>query len=824
MSGFNHHSSPDGKPFEPARLPFGKARSAAARFFHTIPAHLQGDAIMGVNRIIAGSLMLLFTLLLPHDASLRQWAGPVLAWLVCGLALMAFLGLLPRFCVLRRSLAILLDVTGTTIMMAAGGQVTAFLYVVYLWIIIGNGFRFGGGYIFAASLASAAGFGVLIAADTFWRDHLSLSLGLMSGLIVLPAYSFALIRQLAHARRQAERADRAKSLFLAGVSHELRTPLNAIIGTAELLQATHLDGAQTEMVATINSAADGQLSLIQDVLEYSRIEVGGARVEVRPFDLVDLLGAVKGLVAVEAQRKGLLINTYIASRTPQHLVGDERHLREVLLNLCGNAIKFTSAGSVTLAADGIDTGDGVVRLRLEVMDTGIGIANDAQEDIFGLFTQADPTILDRYGGTGLGLALCKRQIQLMGGAIGVESTPNKGSTFWVLVELARDAAPRDAPSTSSFVFVSADLDWARFMRQRLAARDDTGSQSPTVAFVQEGSGAAIPPVAGAAIQVVRGDATGLPTQVIRERFATTVSQHSTAAELHNAVRIAAAQCVTIASSGASPATGLLSSRRTALRVLVADDNALNRSIVSRMLESAGFSTVFATDGEQALAILTDGDVDVALLDVNMPAMGGIQTAELYGLSILGGTRVPLIALTADATPQTRARCLKAGMQSCLVKPVRTAALIEALEKTVPGWTGDNVVSFKPKAEPSPALDHQVLEDLNVLGGTPFLKHVLETFKLDGSSVLAQIEASLEMNDVIRFRSEAHSLSSIGANVGAKALRDLCTPWKTLPEAALLRDGAMLIAKLHREWERTCRELDRYAAGQAGDSSAEPAQG
>ena len=814
MPGLAHSPAKGTEPTEQVRRHLGKARSGVAYVFRRVPAHLWGDVIMGANRITAGSFMVLFTLLLPHSAPLRHWALPVSLWLAFALGLMGLLRLAPDMSALRRSLAIVLDVAGVTIMMAAGGQATAFLYVVYLWIIIGNGFRFKARYLFAASLASVASFSGLIAVAPFWSDHLGLSLGLMAGLIILPAYSFALIRQLAHARGQAERADRAKSLFLAGVSHELRTPLNAIIGTVELLQATRLDAEQTDMVATINSAAEGQLSLIQDVVDYSRIEAGGARIEVKSFDLGRLLAAVSGIASVEAQRKGLLINAYITQRTPRHLTGDERHLREVLLNLCGNAIKFTTAGSVTLAADGLDMGDGSVQLRLEVMDTGIGIAPEAQEDIFGLFTQADVTILDRFGGTGLGLALCKRQIQLLGGCIGVESMPGKGSTFWITVELARDATPLPAPCASSFVFVSNDADWARFMRQRVAGLEQSGPSSLLIALVQEGCNAAVPSNVGAAIQVVRGEAAGLPAQPVRERFATVVSQHGTAAALRAAIEIAAAlgAAATLPRRGPPPARGA-----AALWVLVADDNALNRSIVSRMLESAGFSTVPATNGEEALAILTGGDVDAALLDVNMPIMDGIQTAEFYDLSLFGGKRVPLIALTADSTPQTQARCVKAGMQSCLIKPVRTAELIAVLEKAVPGWSGDNVISFKPKTEPMPMLDRQVLGDLRALGGLPFLEHVLETFKLDGAAVLAQIEAAYEADDIIRFRFEAHSLSSIGANVGAKALRDLCTPWKALPEAALLDDGAALIAKLRREWRRTCGELDRYVASADGST-------
>ena len=332
-----------------------RLRARAQKLFSGIPQPVRGDYVMALNRLTAGCLMLLATALLGDALPFSRWGIPILLWEGCGVALLAQLMLAPHAAETRRLAAIAIDAAGATIIMIAGGEATAFIYVVYLWIIIGNGFRFGKVYIFGASLASIVGFSIGILVTPFWRAHLGLSFGLLFGIVVLPAYSFALIKQIAEARRLAERADHAKSLFLASISHELRTPLNAIIGTAELLGETSLTGDQADMISTIASAADGQLSLVRDVLEYSRIEAGHGRIEAAGFDLAELFSVVRAIIAVEARRKGLLINGYITARTPLRLLGDERHLREVLLNLCENAIKFTAAGSVTIAADGIDT-------------------------------------------------------------------------------------------------------------------------------------------------------------------------------------------------------------------------------------------------------------------------------------------------------------------------------------------------------------------------------------------------------------------------------------------------------------------------------------
>ena len=794
-----------------------RARLGAA--FSAIPRPLRGDYVMAVNRFIAGCLMLLAACLLGGQLPLRQWALPILVWTACGLLLLVQLQLMPQAAATRRSLAIVLDVSGASIMIAAGGEATAFVYVVYLWIIIGNGFRFGARYIFAASLACIAGFGTVIAVTPFWHDHHGLSFGLLSGIIVLPAYSFALIRQVAEAKRQAERADQAKSLFLASVSHELRTPLNAIIGTAELLAETALDADQAEMVATINSAADGQLSLVRDVLEFSRIDAGHGRVEAKAFQLADLFSVVRAIVAVEARRKGLLINSYITARTPLSLIGDERHLREILLNLCDNAIKFTQSGSVTIAADGSPSGDGQVRLRLEVADTGIGIATEATEHIFGLFTQADAAVMESFGGTGLGLALCERQVRLMGGRIGVDSALNFGSTFWVSVDLQRAPDPPAELPHVTLVAVPAGSSAAASVVHRLAgqpggAMDEAAAASTIrscIAIVEEGSSVLPRAGAGAAIEVVPGPITGLPGRWTRERFSTSVSQDSGTDELRQAIRIASAFSLKGrfgTPGGAAPSQPHARARLLGLRVLVADDNAINRTIVSRMLEGAGMIAVAAHNGEEALSMMSEGGVDAALLDVNMPVMDGAEAAEFYRIAVPGGSGMPLIALTADATPQTRTRCLKAGMAACLVKPVRTADLLDALDHALaarPALT--DVAPTTPDAVQT--LDSQTLADLHGLGGESFVALLVAEFARDGAAVLEQLAAACMDRDVQAFRTLAHSLCSIAANVGASALRDLCVPWQDIAEPVLQRDAPALLASVRQEWNRTQRELQRH---------------
>ena len=394
------------------------------------------ESQMVLNRFIAGSVVLVFNL---WTFASSHWGAPAVysavLYLVLGLVACAHIVIYPAPSPWRRLMAMLLDIGAVSYELSIGGVVTSWLFPAYLWIVFGNGFRFGYRFLLLAMALSIVGFTTAAAVNPFWTQRPELIAGVAIGLIIVPLYALAFILTLSKARHQAEEASNAKSLFLANVSHELRTPLNAIIGMGALLQNSRLDLEQAEMAYTIKAAAGSLLTMINGILDLSRIEAGHMPVTDELFDLARLLGEIRTVVLSEARLKGIELSLHVTARTPLLLRGDSRWVREVLLNLIGNAIKFTDTGGVSVGIDGRLLDDSHVRMCFEVVDTGIGIAEEAQERIFDMFTQADEAIVRRYGGTGLGLALCRKVVRMLGGEIGVQSAPGKGSTFRIDLDL-----------------------------------------------------------------------------------------------------------------------------------------------------------------------------------------------------------------------------------------------------------------------------------------------------------------------------------------------------------------------------------------------------
>nr|WP_246215840.1 ATP-binding protein [Microvirga makkahensis] len=663
---------------------------------------------------------------------------------------------------------------------------------------------------------------------------------MLLSLIALPLYTSTLIRKLSNAKAQAEAANRAKTLFLASVSHELRTPLNAIIGLSSLMARTNLDLEQRGFVRTIGSAGDTLLRQINSILNLSRIEAGHTPIENVEFDLLEVLSTAREMVLSQAKQKGLRLTIHIASWTPSQLCGPKHHLEEILLNLLGNAVKFTEKGYITLSAHPVCINNELF-IHFAVSDTGIGIAAHATDRIFESFTQADETIINRFGGTGLGLSICRQLITAMGGTIGVNSQEGNGSSFWFTLPMSRLDQREPNLQLSHLplpLLVCPNADLAGDIVSRLGVEGDTPIVRTLVDAREHAQKSSVrewlvfyysdlpEDLLSSEIQsinlpinpiVIRPEVSRTPASERLMRWSSSVLPLDfTLGEARVGAVAAAAQTSMAQVLWKEPSDIDLPTASRPLSILVADDNSTNRMVISKILERGGHSTQCVANGDDALDALETEKFDLVIMDINMPIMTGIEVTKLFRFSEAQGTRIPIIALTADASPDVVARTLEAGMDVCLTKPVNPLTLLRIIEEksdTLPRISAgadraDHAVSF---AGHSSLLDEFLLRELEDLGGRDFVSNLIEEFFLDASSLIADLKAAAACGDSHRFRLEAHGLQSASANVGAKIVHEICVSWRKITSAELMRNGTEQVEQLRLELDRTYDALKKYLA-------------
>ena len=717
-------------------------------------------------------------------------------------------------------------------------------YPFLLWTILGHGFRYGRANLWAAVAISVPMFALVVTLNGEWRTIPVLSGALVASLIILPAYFAVLLRKLTNAIARAEEASRAKSHFLAAMSHELRTPLNAIIGMNELLGTTRLDLEQRDMTATVSSAATSLLGLVDQVLDLAKIEEKRFTVEIEPFDLHDSLVRLRMLLGQLAAAKGLTLRLRLAPDTPYRLRGGPRQLHQALVNLVGNAIKFTDHGRVVIRVTPVRRVHDEIWLRFAVEDTGVGLSPEAQAHLFERFARSDDSVRRGISGSGLGLNITRELVQLMGGTVGMSSVLGQGSTFWL--ELPFGLEPETGTEVierlGGRVVVVGGRDAAMSVAQRIQG---FGCEARCVATAEsaaellrhaEGRQAVVvtdrsPSVDLAALAGLL--AATLPVEPVdiltvgaerREAEPPTLVDlpaHVADATLYACLRAGLRRQSAPSAAERLAVPGLTDERPRSLHVLVAEDNRTNQKVIGRILEHAGHRATIVATGQEAVEALEEPGYDLVLMDLNMPELDGIEAVKLLRFTHDVDELPPIVALSADVTPQTREICRTVGFAAHLSKPVDTQLLLRTLAELTDDTEASTAMPtvatsvpepapFPTEAGPAPAIDLRRLASLAELDqGDGFLAGLIDDFLADLEAMQADLERAAVERDVRAFRDHAHALRSSAAHVGATGLFDLCLSWRELDDHALLMRAPVELRRLHSEAGRVAAAMHAF---------------